>query len=62
MKSRYAVSSDDQWELIAPLMPDFTGKMGRPFNGGGPREVDTGVKSLSRDLHHNFKITLKIKR
>ena len=30
--------------------------------GGGPREVDTGVKSLSSDLHHNFKITLEIKR
>lgn len=30
--------------------------------GGGPREVDTGVKSLSSDLHHNLKIMLKIKR
>ena len=32
------------------------------MGGGGPLEVDTGVKSLSRDLHHNLKITLEIKR
>lgn len=32
MKSRYAVLSDSQWELIAPMMPDSTGKAGRPFN------------------------------
>ncbi|GAA4370618.1 hypothetical protein GCM10023166_19180 [Paeniglutamicibacter cryotolerans] len=31
MKSRYAVFSDDQWELIAPMMPSSTGKAGRPF-------------------------------
>ncbi len=30
--------------------------------GGGPMEVDTGVKSLSSDLNHNLKITLEIKR
>lgn len=32
MSSRYAVLSDAQWEFIAPLMPDSSGKPGRPFN------------------------------
>lgn len=31
VKSRYAVFSDAQWELIAPLMPDSSGKAGRRF-------------------------------
>lgn len=31
MKSRYAVLTDAQWELVAPLMPDSTGRAGRPF-------------------------------
>lgn len=31
MKSRYSVFSDAQWELLAPMMPDSTGKAGRPF-------------------------------
>lgn len=28
MKSRHTVRSDAQWELIAPMMPDSTGKAG----------------------------------
>jgi transposase len=31
VKSRCAVFSDAQWELIAPLMPDSSGKAGRRF-------------------------------
>ena len=32
MKSRYALLSDAQWELIAPFMPKASGRAGRPFN------------------------------
>ncbi|KRE76019.1 transposase [Arthrobacter sp. Soil762] len=32
MSSRYALLSDVQWKFIAPLMPDSSGKPGRPFN------------------------------
>lgn len=32
MNSRYRLLTDAQWELIAPYMPDSTGKAGRPFN------------------------------
>jgi transposase len=31
VNSRYAVLSDAQWELIAPFMPDSSGRAGRPF-------------------------------
>lgn len=32
VKDRCVVLSDSQWEMIAPFMPDSSGKAGRPFN------------------------------
>jgi transposase len=58
VKSRYSAFSEAQWELVAPLMPDSTGRAGRPFRDhrlmakGTMHRYRTGIPW--RHLHDHF--------